>query len=63
MSAALDLRGAARRVGLTLERQALAGLDDDARQTAVLTWRGRMVNEYVSARVFTEPPDAFARKR
>lgn len=53
MSAALDLRGAAGRVGLRLEPDALAGLDDAARDIAIATWRGRMVNEYTSARVFT----------
>lgn len=61
MTAVLDLRGAARRVGLALEPDALVGLDEAGRQIAVATWRGRMVNEYVSARVFTALADQLER--
>jgi len=53
VSAGLDLGGAARRVGFTLAAAELAGLDGRARAAAVATWRGRMVNEHASARVFT----------
>jgi hypothetical protein len=49
----LDLRGAARRADLRLDARALDELDDHARASAILTWRGRMLNEHVSARVFT----------
>jgi hypothetical protein len=55
----LDLRGAARRAGLSLER--LDDLDDHARASAILTWRGRMLNEHVSARVFSALGDQLAR--
>jgi hypothetical protein len=48
----LDLRGAARRTGLRLGRAELRDLDAVARESAVRTWRGRMVNEHGSARVF-----------
>ncbi|MDC0719129.1 ferritin-like domain-containing protein [Nannocystis bainbridge] len=49
----LDLRGAADRADLRLGAGALAGLDEFDRQSAILTWRGRMLNEHVSARVFS----------
>ena len=52
MSARLDLTGAARRVGFQLTAGELGDLDERARASAVATWRGRMVNEHVSARVF-----------
>lgn len=52
MSARLDLAGAARRVGFTLSPAELAGLDPHAHAVAVATWRGRMINEHASARVF-----------
>jgi hypothetical protein len=45
----LDMRDAARDQGMTLDRGALT---DAEREVAVVTWRGRMVNEHVSARVF-----------
>ena len=50
---ALDLGGAARRAGFALTTAELAGLDDHDRAAAIATWRGRMVNEHASARVFT----------
>lgn len=53
MSALLDLEGAARRASFTLPSAALADLDEHARAAAIATWRGRMINEHVSARVFT----------
>ncbi len=49
----LDLRGAARRADLRLPAGALDDLDAMSRASAILTWRGRMLNEHVSARVFT----------
>lgn len=49
----LDLRGAARRADLRLPAGALDDLDAHTRASAILTWRGRMLNEHVSARVFT----------
>lgn len=52
MSPRLDLAGAARRHGFSLATHEL-GLDAPARATAIATWRGRMINEHVSARVFT----------
>ena len=57
----LDLAGAARRVGLTLTTAELAGLDDHARLSAIATWRGRMINEHVSARVFASLERQLAR--
>lgn len=50
---ALDLRSEARALALHLPAAALRDLDARARGSAIATWRGRMVNEYVSARVFT----------
>jgi len=49
----LDLRGAARRADLRLGARVLDELDEVDRTSAILTWRGRMLNEHVSARVFT----------
>jgi hypothetical protein len=49
----LDLRGAADRAELRLDARALAELDEVERSAAILTWRARMLNEHVSARVFT----------
>jgi hypothetical protein len=46
---ALDLRAEARAIDLRLP---LVDLDAHARAAAIATWRGRMVNEHVSARVF-----------
>jgi hypothetical protein len=45
----LDMREAAREHALTFDQ---AALTDSDREMAVVTWRGRMVNEHVSARVF-----------
>jgi hypothetical protein len=55
--ATLDLRAAARRVSLVLpERAELEPL----REAAVATWRGRMINEHGSARVFEGLADQLA---
>lgn len=48
-STILDLSAAARAQGLEL---ALDDLTETDRRAAVETWRGRMVNEHISARVF-----------
>ncbi|MEZ4404570.1 MAG: hypothetical protein R3B06_31405 [Kofleriaceae bacterium] len=48
-AAILDLRAEAAAADLTLD---LASLSADERAAAIATWRGRMVNEHVSARVF-----------
>ena len=45
----LDMREAAQEQGLSFDTTLLS---DSERETAVATWRGRMVNEHVSARVF-----------
>ncbi len=45
----LDLRAEARAVSVALDA---AALTEAERQIAIATWRGRMVNEHVSARVF-----------
>ena len=45
----LNMRDAARAQGLTFDR---TQLNESDRQMAVTTWRGRMVNEHISARVF-----------
>lgn len=49
----LDLRGAADRAELRLDARTLERLDEVERTAAILTWRGRMLNEHVSARVFS----------
>ena len=48
---ALDLRAAGRATGLSLAEVALT---DEQRASAIAEWRGRMVNEHVSARVFAQ---------
>jgi hypothetical protein len=58
---ALDLRSEARAVGLRLAPADLADLDPHARAAAIATWRGRMVNEFVSARIFAALADQLAR--
>ena len=58
---ALDLRAEARAISLRLPPPALADLDPLGRAAAISTWRGRMVNEYVSARVFTALADQLGR--
>lgn len=52
MSARLDLAGAADRQRFQLASAELTGLDPHARAAAIATWRGRMINEHNSARVF-----------
>lgn len=49
MTAPLDLRAAARTAPVVLPDLALS---DEEREAAIGEWRGRMVNEHVSARVF-----------
>jgi hypothetical protein len=49
MNAILDLRAHARKLDLDLQGIELSEVD---RQSAIATWRGRMVNEHISARVF-----------
>jgi hypothetical protein len=46
----LDLRGEAAAAGLVVD---VSTLSDDDRAAAIATWRGRMVNEHVSARIFS----------
>jgi len=46
----LDLRQEVRRLPIVVGGAAM--LDEDARQTAIAEWTGRMVNEHVSSRVF-----------
>lgn len=53
MIATLDLSGAGERTGFRLGSDELADLDERARLSAIATWRGRMLNEHASARVFT----------
>ncbi len=60
---ALDLRGAARRTGFQLSSAEVAGLDVRGRAIAIATWRGRMINEHASARVFTALTGQLARAR
>ncbi|MCB9748813.1 MAG: ferritin-like domain-containing protein [Myxococcales bacterium] len=52
--ARLDLTRESAALAAELEREApeLAALSSDARASAIETWRGRMVNEHASARVF-----------
>jgi len=57
----LDLRAEARAIHLALPAPRLADLDTHARGSAIATWRGRMVNEYASARVFTALADQLGR--
>lgn len=46
----LDLTREGRALGLVIDEAST--LDEDSRAAAIGTWRGRMVNEHVSARVF-----------
>ncbi|MCA9688919.1 MAG: ferritin-like domain-containing protein [Myxococcales bacterium] len=48
--ATLDLRAQAAEIGLVIDPG--EALDERGRASAIATWRGRMVNEHVSARVF-----------
>lgn len=50
-SSVLDLRAAARAIGLRLGAHDVA--NDRTRRAAIVTWRARMENEHASARVFT----------
>lgn len=50
--ARLDLRRQAAALAPRLQSLDLAALDERARLSAIATWKGRMVTEHVSARVF-----------
>jgi hypothetical protein len=61
VNAILDLTGASGRHAFHLASAELGALDPRARASAIATWRGRMINEHVSARVFAALTGQLAR--
>jgi len=48
----LNLTNEAAKIAIDPASLDLTSLDESGRQAAIATWRGRMVNEHISARVF-----------